>query len=87
MWLCFILLSAMDEQKTLGGSDYGAGPLISTKEAARLIGVTAATLGNWRKANAGPRCFVFGHDLKRCTVRYRLTDVEQWIAGRITGGG
>ena len=53
---------------------------LRTAEAARLLGVSAGTLQNWRS--------VFGHDrlpyilLNGRDVRYRLSAVERFIAER-----
>lgn len=53
-------------------------PLISAAEAANYLGMKAQTLAQWRCAKRHPLPYV---KVGR-TVRYRLTDIEAWLAGR-----
>jgi predicted DNA-binding transcriptional regulator AlpA len=50
--------------------------LINSKQAARLLGLSPRTLERHRLAGTGPRYIVLGRRL----VRYRLMDIEAWIA-------
>jgi predicted DNA-binding transcriptional regulator AlpA len=45
--------------------------------AAPLIGTTPATLRRWRHEERGPRYVKIGSN-----VRYKITDLEQWVAQR-----
>jgi predicted DNA-binding transcriptional regulator AlpA len=51
--------------------------LMSTQELSALIGVEAKTLANWRCQAKGPKSLKVGR-----LVRYRSSDVEEWLAGR-----
>jgi excisionase family DNA binding protein len=51
--------------------------LLSTKEAARLLGVHHNTLCKWRIRGVGPRFIKAGN-----TVRYRGSDIEAWLQNR-----
>jgi excisionase family DNA binding protein len=46
----------------------------TTKEAARLLGVSHRTLEDWRTRGAGPRFIMLGR-----LVRYRATDLERFV--------
>jgi predicted DNA-binding transcriptional regulator AlpA len=50
------------------------------REAAKYVGVSAAVLRLWRSENKGPRFFRAGEKL----VRYRRTDLDQWIEERLS---
>ena len=47
--------------------------ILSRKEVAETLGVTTATLDNWRRANKGPAWHKFGN-----RIAYRRADVESW---------
>lgn len=49
--------------------------LLTASEAARLLGVPEGTLAQWRSQRRGP-CYV---KLESRLVRYRRSDLEQWI--------
>jgi predicted DNA-binding transcriptional regulator AlpA len=68
-------LSLMDET-TSTGSDIPDEPLTS-RQAARLVGVADETLRTWRVRGQGPRFLKFPSG----TIRYRRSDVESWIQG------
>jgi excisionase family DNA binding protein len=51
--------------------------LISTKDAARLLGVHYNTLCKWRIRGVGPRFVKAG-----TMVRYRQSDIEVWLQSR-----
>jgi DNA-binding transcriptional MerR regulator len=52
-------------------------PLISSKEAARLLGVKPQTLRLWRKEARSPRYYRPGGGRGR--VFYRRGDIERWL--------
>ena len=54
-------------------------PLLTTKDVAELLQIPVKTLNNWRVDGGGPRfCRVHSK-----AIRYRLEDVEAWIAERV----
>lgn len=53
-------------------------PLLTPAELATYLGVPIATLYVWRHRRLGPPSFKAGRHL-----RYRLSDVEQWISNRV----
>lgn len=53
-------------------------PLFSPAELAEYLDVPVATLYAWRYHGEGPPGFRVGRH-----VRYRLTDVEQWLESRL----
>lgn len=55
--------------------------LVDTIRAAKLLGVSEATLRNWRKNCTGPVYLKFG-DSEASPVRYRESDIEAWIEER-----
>jgi predicted DNA-binding transcriptional regulator AlpA len=58
------------------------GPFMDEKSLAELLRMSLAGIRRWRYAGVGPKFSKFGS-----AVRYSLSDVEQWIASRPTGGG
>ena len=58
--------------------------LLDEGAAARLLGLSAHTLRAWRAATRGPK----GPRFVRCgrSVRYRLADLESWMAANTFGG-
>jgi len=52
-------------------------PLLSQRDAARLLSLSTRTLERMRVSGLGPRFIKLGN-----SVRYRETDLEQWIASR-----
>ena len=48
--------------------------IYSTKEAARLLGISHRTLEDWRTRGAGPRFFTMGR-----LVRYRLAELDRFV--------
>ena len=52
---------------------------LTTKNAARYIGVSEAVMRVWRADGRGPRYFKAGEKL----VRYRRIDLETWIEARL----
>lgn len=53
---------------------------LTTEEAAPLLGVSPKTLRNWRHLHRGPR-----YKREGSTIRYRLQDIESYLA-RTEGG-
>ena len=51
--------------------------LVSAADLSELLGVEAKTLANWRCLGKGPRSIKVGR-----LVRYRIADVERWLASR-----
>lgn len=52
----------------------GVPQIYSTKEAARLLGISHRTLEEWRARGTGPRFFMIGS-----LVRYRLVALNQFV--------
>lgn len=50
---------------------------LTTKQAAKLIGIQPATLEHWRWAKTGPRYLKLGR-----AVRYRREDLQDWMNSR-----
>lgn len=59
----------------MGATQVGPGPLLTTEDVARLLGVSEKLIHNWRYEGRGPRFVKLGHR----TVRYRPEDVDSWI--------
>ena len=55
--------------------------LISAEEAAKFLGVSVGTLAQWRHTKAYPLPFI-----KTATVRYRISDLNKFIAYRTFPG-
>ena len=49
--------------------------LLTTKEAARTLGISASTLAKWRVAGCGPRWAKLGR-----AVRYHVVDLTEFVA-------
>jgi predicted DNA-binding transcriptional regulator AlpA len=60
----------------------GPEDLLKPGRAAELLGISKSTLQSWRLAGTGPR-FI---RISARAVRYRLRDLEAWIARRERGG-
>ena len=54
--------------------------LLSQREAATLLHLSERTLERFRVSGAGPKFVRLGR-----SIRYRLTDIEAFIAARIVG--
>lgn len=66
-------------------SDSSTAPiLVTSDEAARIIGIAPKTLVNWRNRGKGPAYVRLGE--KHSPVMYRACDLEAWIASRVVGG-
>jgi len=55
-------------------------PNLDTRQTSRYLGVTEAALRLWREKGGGPPWFKAGPRL----VRYRRTDLDEWIDKRTT---
>ena len=55
-----------------------ATPLVSAREASRLLGVSETTLATWRSTGRYPLLYI------KCgaLVRYRLSDIEDFLRAR-----
>lgn len=59
------------------------GPLLlTTEQAARLLGVPASTLAYWARLGRGPRAVRIGR-----FRRYRRIDIEAWVESQFTSDG
>jgi excisionase family DNA binding protein len=60
---------------------------LTSKQAAKYVGISEAALRLWRSEGRGPRHFKAGEKL----VRYRRADLDAWIEARLSapaaGGG
>lgn len=54
--------------------------MMNEKEAAAYLGLSARTLQQWRYLKRGPRYVKVS---ERC-VRYRLVDLDDWVATRLS---
>lgn len=52
--------------------------LVSSKDAAKMIGIKPQTLRLWRYAGRGPRFVRLGEN-RYCQTAYRVSDIEAWI--------
>ena len=66
--------------------DLSTDRLLSTAEAARVVGMTQKTLRELRCQRRGPRCLKAG-DSKQSRVRYPLSGLQQWVAQMEVRGG
>jgi predicted DNA-binding transcriptional regulator AlpA len=57
---------------------------LTTREVARMLGVSPACLQLWRNDGKGPAFVKYG-DGPKSSVRYMLTDVEAFIQERKRG--
>jgi predicted DNA-binding transcriptional regulator AlpA len=63
--------------KPPAGAD--AGPLLTTEQAAALIGFHPSYLAKARLSGTGPRFLKIGPR----SVRYRRSDIDAWLAGKL----
>jgi excisionase family DNA binding protein len=54
---------------------------LTTKGAAKYMGVSEAVMRLWRAEGKGPRYFKAGEKL----IRYRRADLDSWIEARLCG--
>lgn len=69
--------------RTEAGVRQGEEGLLRPAEAARFLGYSERGLQNWRLKGVGPRFL----RLNPRSVRYRLRDLEEWLAARETRPG
>lgn len=50
---------------------------MNAADAADMLGVSAATMCNWRRSGIGPRYIRSGRTRSR--ILYRVTDLEAWL--------
>jgi predicted DNA-binding transcriptional regulator AlpA len=55
-------------------------PLLTQRQAAEMLALSERTLERFRTSGMGPKFVRLGH-----SVRYRLVDVEAFIASRVVG--
>jgi excisionase family DNA binding protein len=56
--------------------------MLSTQELAEVLGVSVDTIYDWNSKGSGPRRFRVGRH-----VRFRLTDVDEWLERHAADGG
>jgi len=66
--------------------DLSADRLLSTAEAARVVGLTPKTLRELRCQRRGPRCLKAGN-AKQARVRYPLSGLQDWVSQMEPRGG
>lgn len=71
--------------KKINSGSSAAPILVSSEEAARIIGIAPKTLVNWRNRGKGPAYVRLGE--KHSPVMYRVRDLESWIDSRVVGAG
>lgn len=59
------------------------GHLVASRDAARYLGLSAATLRNWRWRGRGPRFVKIGGPRGR--VAYRPEDLDAYVQSRLRG--
>ena len=67
------------------GAPSAAPILVTSDEAARIIGIAPKTLVNWRNRGKGPAYVRLGE--KHSPVMYRVRDLEAWTDSRVVGAG
>lgn len=71
-------MNANAQSIAAAGTTHDNDPLLSQKSVARLLCVSPRALEAWRTRGGGP---TFVRISARC-IRYRLSDVQGWIANR-----
>ncbi len=59
---------------------------VSSESAARMLGIEAKTLANWRSLGKGP-AYIRLSDSPRSQVLYLYEDLESWLRSRPRHGG
>lgn len=57
------------------------GRLLNEHDVARITGLSVASVRRWRLLRQGPKYLKIG-----AAVRYKLEDIDAWLASRPTGG-
>lgn len=60
-------------------ANYASSQVLTARKCAAVIGVAFGTLSRWRMAGRGPAYTKTGSG-RSCRVRYRMEDVEAWLA-------
>jgi hypothetical protein len=60
--------------------------LLTTRQAAEVVGLSPKTLRQLRCDRQGPRCLKAGSS-KQARVKYPLSALEAWVAGMTVRGG
>ena len=63
-----------------GGKNVKATSLLNESQAAKVLGVSVRTIQGWRVKGGGPVFLKLGNG--RGSVRYRLEDIEAYLADR-----
>lgn len=58
--------------------------LVSSTEAAQMLGISPRTLANWRVQGRGPAYVRLGKS--RSPILYRVSDIDAWLESRLVGG-
>jgi hypothetical protein len=66
--------------------DLSVDRLLSTAEAARVVGLTQKTLRELRCQRRGPQCLKAG-DSKQSRVHYPLSGLQEWVSQMEVRGG
>jgi predicted DNA-binding transcriptional regulator AlpA len=77
----------MESMHEINTSPIPTGDLKNRKEASQITGFSAATLAKWATVGKGPRFLKFGTG-RSAAVRYRESDLREWIdSADVRGGG
>lgn len=71
----------MGQHQSQTGIERGLLGMLSPAEVAEYIGVPLSTVRNWKRTGTGPPY----HKIAGL-IKYRLSDVDDWIAGRRAPG-
>ncbi len=58
--------------------------VVSSTEAAQMLGISPRTLANWRVQGRGPAYVRIGKN--RSPILYRVGDIESWLESRLIDG-
>ncbi|WP_432129601.1 helix-turn-helix transcriptional regulator [Streptomyces tendae] len=61
--------------------------LVTPERLAEELGITKKTLAQWRYRGAGPRFMKLGGTAHTSPVRYRRTDIVDWLNAQEIRGG
>lgn len=57
---------------------------LTTRQLAKLIGVSESTVKKWRNLGTGPRYLIINKGAKRQQYRYPIQAVNQWQVASLT---
>lgn len=69
---------AMQANRSNAKHDLEQDHPLTPREAAARAGISPSYLSWLRQTNAGPKCIQLGYR----TIRYRASDVDEWMASR-----